>query len=173
MHDGLASDSHVIALFLELLWSSSEHWERVEVHWDDKMWSWQEVLDGVSSLSWTHTEAVADWEASDVGLVELIDQFHVGENIGVTSAVDPQVVIWDIDDETTSLSTSYLHSLWSNASRWVISGDHGHLGEAEVLGSSLLHLGHESWWNFPEELIISSDLGAANNFSFFAFSCHD
>lgn len=159
MHDGLASHSHFIALFFKFLGGAGQNWERAEVHWNNKMWGWQEILDGVGGLSWTHAKAVTDWEASDVGLVELVNQFHVREDIGVSSVIDSKIVVWDLYDKTAGTSSSYLDTLWTDTSRWVICSNHGDLSEAEVLGASLLHFSDESWWDLAEKLVVGSYLG--------------
>jgi len=69
--------THFFALFLESLWGTCEHWERVEVHWNKCVHSWEEVLGSIGGLSWTHTQAVTDGHQSDIGLVQFIYQFHV------------------------------------------------------------------------------------------------
>ena len=114
MNDGLSSNSHFVALFFEFLGGAGQHWERSEVHWNNKMGSWQEVLHGVSGLSWTHAQAVTDWEASDVWLVELVDQFHVREDVCVSGMVDSKIVTWDLKNKSACVSSSYLNTLWSD-----------------------------------------------------------
>ena len=36
----------------------------------------------------SHGEAVADWEHCDIGFIDFADEFHVGEEVGITCVVD-------------------------------------------------------------------------------------
>lgn len=172
MNNVFISDTEIIALFLKLLWSSCENWEGVEVHWDNSVGSWQEVLDGISGFSWSHAEAVTNWEKGIIWFIEFIDKLHVGEDVGITGVIDSEIMIWDIDDETTGLSTSDLDSLRSDTSRWVISVNHGYLAKTKIFGTTFLHFSDHWAWNFSEELIVSSDLRGAYNLSLFSLTCH-
>lgn len=132
--------THFFSLFLEFFWSSSENWECVKAHWDESMNIWKEVSCSICSFSWTHAKAVTNWEECDVWRVKIIDEFHVREDVGVTSVIESYVMIWNVNDISTCRSSSNLYSLWTNAGRWMISGNHSDFSITEIFCSSFLHL---------------------------------
>mmetsp|Transcript_24002 Transcript_24002/g.36876 ORF Transcript_24002/g.36876 Transcript_24002/m.36876 type:complete len:331 (-) Transcript_24002:24-1016(-) len=171
--DFLALDTSLLALLLELLWGSGENGEGAEVHRNNLGRSRQEFLHGVRGLVRAHSEAVSDGEHGNIRFVQRVDQLHVGENVGVSGMVDSQVVARDLHDITASASSRYLDSLGTDASRGVVGSDHGDLGETEILGASLLHLGDELAGDLPEQLVVGADLGGADNLSLLALARHD
>lgn len=158
MNNGLSFNAHLVALLFEFLWGSGKDWEGVEVHWDNGLWGGKEMLGGISGFTWSHSEAITNWKESNVWLIELIDELHVGEDVGVSSMVESDIVVWNVNNKSYGISSCDLHTLWSDTGRWMIGMDHGDLAVSEILGSSLLHLGNEGWWDSSEEFEECSSL---------------
>lgn len=128
------------------------------MHWNNSIWSRQEIFNSVSSLSWSHTKAISDWEHSNIRFIKLINQFHVREHVRVTSMVNSEIVIWDSNNKTTCISSSNLNTLRSYTGRWMLCSNHCNFAETEIFCSTCLHFSNELRWNFSEELVISSNL---------------
>lgn len=70
----------------QFLSSSGEQWERAEVHRDDDLRA--QKLARVGGFVGTHGEDVADGDHGDLRRVELVDDVHVTEDVGVTGVVN-------------------------------------------------------------------------------------
>ena len=127
-------------MLLELLRSAREDGEGAERHGDEFLDIRQEVLGGVSSLPRAHADAVSDWEHRQVGLVDVVDQLHVAEDVRVASVVNPQVVVRDTDHEAAGRTAGQRRAVRKHANRRVVSTDHPNLAPSIIDGAAWLHL---------------------------------
>src|SRR4051794_17496182 len=84
-------NAHLAHKFLQLLRSSGERGESAEMHGNDRLGTQQSAR--VGSLTRAHGVVVADGDHGDVRLVELANDVHVAEDVGVTGVVDLHVVL--------------------------------------------------------------------------------
>lgn len=127
------------------------------MHWNNLLRSSQEIFNSVSCLSWSHTKAVSNWKHSNSRFIKFINQFHVGEYVGVTGVVNNYIVVWDSHYKTASISSGNLHTLWSYTGRWMLGVNHCNFAESEIFCSTSLHFCNKLRWNFSEEFVISSN----------------
>jgi len=64
--------------------------------------------------------------------------------------VQINIMVWDVDHETTGVSSGDLNTLWTGTSRWMISFNHCDFSKFEIFSSTHLHFLGNAWWHSLE-----------------------
>src|SRR5215469_18015858 len=98
---------------------------------------WLEQPASISSLFGTHGEKIANWQQGEIRPVEVTDDLHVAEDIGVSGVVNFEPVIKGDHVATGFAAIDNLLAILDSAG--MIGLDHCHLHIAHLLSSALVH----------------------------------
>src|SRR5215469_18334746 len=91
----------------------------------------------ISSFFGTHGEKVADWQHGEIRPVEVADDLHVTEDVGVSSVIDLEAIIKRDHVATGFATIDNLLAILDSAG--MIGLDHCDLHIGHLLSSALVH----------------------------------
>ena len=108
------------------------------MHRDDRLGFEQPA--SIGSLSRRHGVVIADRQHGDLRRIELADDLHIAENIGVAGVVDSHSVLELHHEATSFAAVDHLIAVGNPAG--VFGVDHGHAQVANLVGASFIHAGN-------------------------------